>query len=119
MTKTWLELFDWEFETATNAALCGPRKALHQPTGDGHDRSLVGTLRLKADEAHIIRSLAGTLVAGTASDLETKEFVKFCRSLTEAQLKKRFRRHRRWSPARCFLPFGASPIRFLGRQRTA
>jgi hypothetical protein len=51
--------------------------------------SLVDTLRLKADEAHIIRSLAGHIVAGTASDMEAKEFVKFGRSLTDEQLKKR------------------------------
>lgn len=37
--RAWLELFDWEFVTATNAALCQPKKALHQPTSDGHDRT--------------------------------------------------------------------------------
>ena len=52
-------------------------------------RSLVDTLRLKADEAHILRSLAGHIVAGTASDAETKAFAEFSRSLTEEQLKKR------------------------------
>ena len=126
-------MFDWEFVTATNAALCQPRKALHKPTSDGHDRTrqlweknhrqemfldeaadlcrqchrlapfcnfngntfaaiarnLVDTLRLKADEAHIIRSLAGHIVAGTASDAETETFAEFSRSLTEEQLKKR------------------------------
>jgi hypothetical protein len=131
--RAWLELFDWEFVTATNAALCQPRKALHKPTSNGHDRtrqlweknhrremfldeaadlcrqchrlapfcnfngntfaalarSLVDTLRLKADKAHIIRSLAGHIVAGTASDAETKAFAEFSRSLTEEQLKKR------------------------------
>jgi hypothetical protein len=131
--KAWLELFDWDFVTATNAALCRPKKALHQPTSDGHDRtrhlweknyrremfiaeavdlcrqchqlapfcnfngntfaalarSLVNTLRLKADEAHIIRSLAGHIVAGTASDAEVKEFANFSRGLTEEQLKER------------------------------
>jgi hypothetical protein len=122
---------DWEFVTATNAALCQPKRALHKPTTDGHDRtrqlwennhrremfldeaadlcrqchrlapfcnfngntfaaivrSLVDTLKLKADQAHIIRTMAGHIVAGTASELELKEFLKFCRSSTPAQLK--------------------------------
>ena len=43
--------------------------------------------RLKADEAHIIRSLAGHIVAGTASDVEATEFVKFSRNLSKTQLK--------------------------------
>jgi len=101
--RAWLELIDWEFVTATNAALCQPKKALHKPTSDGHDRtrqlwqknhrremlldeaaelcrechrrapfcnfngntfaaiarSLVDTLKLKADKAHVVRSLLG------------------------------------------------------------
>ena len=131
--RPWLELFDWEFVTATNAALCQPKHALHKPTSDGHDRtrqlweknhrremfldeaadlcrechrlapfcnfngntfaaiarSLVDTLKLKADEAHVIRSLLGHFVAGTASDVETKELREFSRSLTAERLKKR------------------------------
>jgi hypothetical protein len=131
--KPWLELFDWEFVTATNAALCKPKRALHKPTSDGHDharhlweknhrqemfldeaadlcrechrlapfcnfngntfaalaRSLVDTLKLKADEAHIIRSLLGHVVAGTGSDLEAKQLREFSRNLTEEHLKKR------------------------------
>ena len=39
MKKAWLELFDWEFVTATNAALCQPKKTLHKPTSDGHERT--------------------------------------------------------------------------------
>jgi len=131
--RAWLELFDWEFVTATNAALCQPKRALHKRTSDGHDRtrrlweesyrremfldeaadlcrechrfapfcnfngntfaaiarSLVDTLKLKADEAHVIRTLLGHVVAGTASELETEELRAFSRSLKEEQLKKR------------------------------
>ena len=133
MKRPWLELFDWEFVTATNAALCQPKQALHNPTSDGHDRtrllweknhrremfldeaadlcrechrlapfcnfngntfaaiarSLVDTLKLKADEAHVIRSLLGHVVAGTASDVEAKELRAFSRRLTPGRLKKR------------------------------
>ncbi len=133
MKRAWLELFDWEFVTATNAALCQPRKALHKPTSEGHDRtrqlweknyrremfldeaadlcrechrlapfcnfngntfaalarSLVDTLKLKADQAHIIRCLLGHVVAGTASDVEARELREFSRRLSAEQLKKR------------------------------
>jgi hypothetical protein len=132
--RPWLELFDWEFVTATNAALCRPKDVLHKPTSDGHDRtrqlwernyrremfldeaadlcrechrlapfcnfngntfaavarSLVESLKLKADEAHVIRSLLGHVVAGTASDLETEELREFSRSLTAGHLKRAF-----------------------------
>jgi hypothetical protein len=37
--RAWLELFDWEFVIAANAALCQPKKALHKPTSDGYDRT--------------------------------------------------------------------------------
>src|SRR5579859_4028478 len=131
--RAWLELFDWQFVTATNAALCQPKKALHKPASDGHDRtrrlweeryrlemfldeaadlcrechrlvpfcnfngntfaaiarSLVDMLKLKADEAHVIRTLLGHVVAGTASELESKALKAFSRSLKEDQLKKR------------------------------
>jgi hypothetical protein len=131
--RAWLELFDWEFVTATNATLCQPRQALHKPTSDGNDRtrqlwekshkremfldeaadlcrqchrlapfcnfngntfaaiarSLVNALKLKADEAHVIRSLLGHVVAGTATNLETNELRNFSRSLTAEKLKKR------------------------------
>ena len=131
MKRAWLELIDWEFVTATNAALCQPKKALHKPTTDGHDRtrrlweeryrremfldeaadlcrqchrlapfcnfngntfaaivrSLVDTLKLQPDRAHIIRTIAGHIVAGTASEPELKDFARFSRSLTPAQLK--------------------------------
>ena len=133
MKRAWLELFDWEFVTATNAALCQPKQALHKPTSDGHDRTrqlweknqrremfldeaadlcreahrlapfcnfngntfaaiarnLVDTLKLKADEAHVVRSLLGHVVAGTASDVEANDLRKFSRSLTAEQLKRR------------------------------
>ncbi|MBN2505102.1 MAG: hypothetical protein JXQ71_00255 [Verrucomicrobia bacterium] len=52
-------------------------------------RSLVDTLKLKADQAHVIRSLLGHVVAGTASDVEAKELREFSRSLTVGRLKKR------------------------------
>jgi hypothetical protein len=131
--RAWLEPFDWEFVTATNAALCRPNQAPHKPASDGHDRarrlwdknhrrkifldeaadlcrechwlapfcnfngntfaaiarSLVATLKLKADEAHVVRSLLGHIVAGTASDAEAKELREFSRGLTVERLKKR------------------------------
>jgi hypothetical protein len=130
--RAWLEPFDWEFVTATNAALCRPKQALHKPTSDGHERtrllweknhrreillheaadlcqeahrlapfcnfngnpfaaigrSLVDTLKLKADEAHVVRSLIGHVVAGIASEVETNELRKFSRTLTAEQIKK-------------------------------
>jgi len=52
-------------------------------------RSLVDTLKLKADQAHIIRSLLGHVVAGTASDVEARELREFSRRLSAEQLKKR------------------------------
>jgi hypothetical protein len=123
--RPWLELFDWEFVTATNAALCQPRRALHKPTSDGHARtrelwekhhrqemfldeaadlcrqchrlapfcsfngntfaaiarSLADMLKLKADQAHVVRSLLGHVVAGTASDEEAAELRRFSRNL--------------------------------------
>ncbi len=131
MRRAWLELIDWEFVTAANAALGQPKKALHKPTTDGHDRtrqlweqnyrremfldeaadlcrqchrlapfcnfngntfaaiirSLVDTLKLRADQAQVIRTIAGHIVAGTASELEVKELARFSRNLTPAQLK--------------------------------
>jgi len=131
--RPWLELFDWEFVTATNASLCQPKQALHKPTSDGHDRtrqlwemkhrqemlldeaadlcrechrlapfcnfngntfaaiarSLVGMLKLQADKAHVIRSILGHVVAGTASDVEANDLRKFSRSLTVEQLQNR------------------------------
>jgi hypothetical protein len=131
--RAWLELFDWEFVTAANAALCQPKKALHKPTSDGYvrarqlweenhrremfldeaadlcrechrlapfcnfngntfaaiARNLVDRLKLKADQAHVIRTLLGHVVAGTASEVETKELRAFSRGLRQEQLKKR------------------------------
>ena len=130
--RPWLEPFDWEFVVATNAALCRPKRALHKPTSDGHNRtrhlweqnhrremyldeaadlcrechrlapfcnfngntfaaiarSLVDTLKLKADEAHVVRSLLGHVVAGTASQVEARELQEFSRRLTPEQLKR-------------------------------
>ena len=124
-------MFDWEFVTATNAALCRPKQALHRPSSDGHTktrilwekrhrqemfldeavdlcrhchrlapfcnfngntfaaiaRNLVQNLKLPADELQVVRSLASHIVAGTGTDLEADEFLKFSRSLTDDQLK--------------------------------
>lgn len=132
MKKAWLELYDWEFVTATNAALCQPKKALHKPTSDGHDRartlweqthrremllgevvelcrqchrlapfcnfngntfaaiarSLVDTLKLRADEAHVVRSMIGHVVAGTASAVEIEALREFSQHLEASQVKK-------------------------------
>jgi len=52
-------------------------------------RSLVDTLKLKADQAHGIRTLVGHVVAGTASEIETNELNAFSRKLREKELKKR------------------------------
>ena len=52
-------------------------------------RSLVDTLKLRADQAHVIRTLLGHVVAGTASEIETNELTTFSRGLTQEQLKKR------------------------------
>jgi len=51
-------------------------------------RNLVETLKLKADEAHVVRSLLGHVVAGTASDIEKKELFEFSQNLSEEKLKK-------------------------------
>jgi hypothetical protein len=51
-------------------------------------RQLTQGLRLPADEAHLVRSWAGHIVAGTADEAETKQFLQFCRALTPAKLKK-------------------------------
>ena len=132
MKRAWLELFDWELVIATKAALCQPKKALHQPTRDGYTkarawrekrhgremfldeavdlcrqchrlapfcnfngntfaaiaRNLVDEIKLPADELHVIRSLAGHIVARTATGVEAGQFLKFSRGLTVDQLKK-------------------------------
>jgi hypothetical protein len=51
-------------------------------------RNLVDSLKLKADQAHVIRTLLGHVVAGTASEVETKELRAFSRGLRQEQLKK-------------------------------
>ena len=48
MKKAWLELFDWEMVTATNAALCRGKSALHKPSSDGHERT-----RALWEESHL------------------------------------------------------------------
>ena len=51
-------------------------------------RQLIEKLRLPADQAHLVRSWAGHIVAGTADETETGQFRQFSRALTAAQLKK-------------------------------
>ena len=45
-------------------------------------RQLIPELKLPPDQAHIVRSWAGHIVAGTAEDAETAQFRKFCRRQT-------------------------------------
>jgi hypothetical protein len=52
-------------------------------------RSLVDTLKLKADQAHVIRTLLGHVVAGTASEAEANELRAFSHGRRQEQLKKR------------------------------
>ncbi len=44
-------------------------------------RDVIVTLGLEPTQNHIIRSLAGHIVAGVASDEETTAFTKFCQTL--------------------------------------
>ncbi|MEO5914947.1 MAG: hypothetical protein ABIS50_11985 [Luteolibacter sp.] len=44
-------------------------------------RDVVINLNLKSDQNQIVRSLAGHIVAGVASDEETRAFREFCASL--------------------------------------
>lgn len=50
-------------------------------TFTGIIRDVVMTLNLPPDEAHVIRSLAGHIVAGVATDEEERAFRKFCEGL--------------------------------------
>jgi hypothetical protein len=51
-------------------------------------RQLTQELKLPADRAHVVRSWAGHIVAGTADETETEQFRQFSRVLTAQQLKK-------------------------------
>jgi hypothetical protein len=51
-------------------------------------RQLTQELHLPADQAHVVRSWAGHIVAGTADEVETEQFLKFSRALTAHKLKK-------------------------------
>jgi len=130
--RAWLELFDWEFVTAANAALCQGKGALHKPTSEGHGRAKAlwekkrrqamwldecvelcrqchrlapfcnfngntfaaiarqstQAIKLRPDQAHVIRAWAGHIVAGTATETESTQFLQFSRSLTPDMLKK-------------------------------
>ena len=44
-------------------------------------RNLIQKLNLPLDQAFVARSLAGHIVAGTASELEIAQFQEFCRAL--------------------------------------
>ena len=51
-------------------------------------RQLTQRLRLPADQAHIFRSWAGHIVAGTADESEIKQFRQLSRALTDEKIKK-------------------------------
>lgn len=51
-------------------------------------RQLTQDLHLPADQAHVVRSWAGHIVAGTADDVEADQFHQFSRALTAQQLRK-------------------------------
>jgi hypothetical protein len=51
-------------------------------------RQLIQQLRLPADQAHIVRSWAGHIVAGTADDAEIMQFRQLSRGLTAEKLRK-------------------------------
>ena len=55
-------------------------------------RQLTQQLQLPADQAHIVRSWAGHIVAGTADEVETEQFRQFSRALKAQKLKKEGRR---------------------------
>ena len=44
-------------------------------------RDVIGSLDLPPEEAYVVRSLAGHIVAGVADEVEEQEFRKFCESL--------------------------------------
>ena len=51
-------------------------------------RQLTQELRLPADRAHVVRSWAGHIVAGTADAVETEQFREFSRAITAQSFKK-------------------------------
>lgn len=51
-------------------------------------RQLIQELRLPADQAHVVRSWAGHIVAGTADEAETEQFRSFSRALKAEKLRK-------------------------------
>lgn len=51
-------------------------------------RQSIQELRLPADQAHIVRSWAGHIVAGTADEAEIGQFRQFSRALTGRMLRK-------------------------------
>jgi len=63
--KLWLGPFDWKFVTEINCGLCRQKNAL---------RKLAElSPGLAADQSFILRSIAGHIVAGTATDIERKQ----------------------------------------------
>ena len=81
----WLEAFTWLFMVAQTEILCSAKSTYYRPTSDGHAdaiaRILVRRLNLESTQEHFVRSLAGHIVAGVASDEEIHAFRKFCESL--------------------------------------
>ena len=51
-------------------------------------RQSIQELRLPADQAHIVRSWAGHIVAGTAGAVEIEQFLQFSRALTATKMRK-------------------------------
>jgi len=51
-------------------------------------RQLILEIPLEADQAHLIRSWAGHIVAGTAEAAETEQFRQFSRSLPDGKKRK-------------------------------
>ena len=51
-------------------------------------RQLIQELRLPADQAHVVRSWAGHIVAGTADEAEAEQFRLFSRTLKAEKLRK-------------------------------
>lgn len=51
-------------------------------------RQLILEIPLEADQAHLIRSWAGHIVAGTAEAVETEQFRQFSRSLPDGKKRK-------------------------------
>ncbi len=93
--RQWLAVYSWEFVTAQNAVLgldqavdlcrrchkLAPSCLYNGNTFTAIIRDVVANLNLEPNQGLIIRSLAGHIVAGVASDEETEAFREFCACL--------------------------------------